>query len=141
MYMYNNEWLLYYIEHSLTIVCLQHLDRELDLEAANGKKLLASVVFTHALRYFKECCLRELRDQTTTPISAEDIHWVITVPAIWRQSAKQFMRFAATQVRPFQELNNFLCPCFFVGLFLFLPLHVCVYLLRIPSPPPLLYAC
>ena len=79
-------------------IFVQHLDRELDLEAANGKRHLASVVFTHALRYFKECCLKELRDQTTTPISAEDIHWVITVPAIWRQSAKQFMRFAATQV-------------------------------------------
>ena len=28
----------------------------------------------------------------------EDIRWVVTVPAIWRQEAKQFMREAAYQV-------------------------------------------
>ena len=28
----------------------------------------------------------------------EDVRWVITVPAIWKQSAKQFMREAAYQV-------------------------------------------
>ena len=29
----------------------------------------------------------------------DDIRWVITVPAIWRQEAKQFMREAAYQVK------------------------------------------
>ena len=28
----------------------------------------------------------------------EDIRWVVTVPAIWRQEAKQFMREATYQV-------------------------------------------
>jgi hypothetical protein len=27
-----------------------------------------------------------------------DIHWVLTVPAIWKDNAKQFMREAAQQV-------------------------------------------
>lgn len=72
----------------------------MELEAANGQRVLATLVFAHALRYFKDCCLRELNDQLTlsTSITPGDIHWVITVPAIWRQSAKQFMRHAATQV-------------------------------------------
>jgi len=71
----------------------------MELEAANGQRVLATLVFAHALRYFKDCCLRELNDQLTlsTSIAPGDIHWVITVPAIWRQSAKQFMRHAATQ--------------------------------------------
>ena len=30
-------------------------------------------------------------------VSAEDVRWVVTVPAIWRQQAKQFMREAAYQ--------------------------------------------
>jgi len=32
-------------------------------------------------------------------IQDEDITWILTVPAIWRDSAKQFMRRAATRVR------------------------------------------
>ena len=72
----------------------------MELEAANGQRVLASLVFAHALRYFEDCCLKELNEQLTilATLAPEDIHWVITVPAIWRQSAKQFMRHAATQV-------------------------------------------
>ena len=60
--------------------------------------------------------IQELRDATGTKIGhvsgawrrvaargnvavlQEDIRWVVTVPAIWRQEAKQFMREAAYQV-------------------------------------------
>ena len=64
----------------------------MELSAANGKKVLAMTVFAHALRFFKEHCLEELSDQSSTRIVNDDIRWVITVPAIWRQPAKQFMR-------------------------------------------------
>jgi hypothetical protein len=50
------------------------------------------------LQYFKEHALRELSDQSGTRFVNEDVRWVITVPAIWKQSAKQFMREAAYQV-------------------------------------------
>jgi len=56
------------------------------------------MVFAHALCHFGTCCLQELQEQATFPVTVEDIQWVITVPAIWRQSAKQFMRHAALQV-------------------------------------------
>ena len=36
-----------------------------------------------------------LGDATGSKITLQDIRWVITVPAIWRQKAKQFMREAA----------------------------------------------
>ena len=58
----------------------------------------ALTVFAHALRYFKQLALRELTDQTAINIVDEDIRWVITVPAIWKPSAKQFMRAAAYEV-------------------------------------------
>ena len=32
-------------------------------------------------------------------VVAGEVRWVITVPAIWRQQAKQFMREAAYQVQ------------------------------------------
>lgn len=73
----------------------------MELEAASGRSVLAVLVFAHALRYFKDCCIKELNEQSTsaTAITTDDIQWVITVPAIWRQSAKQFMRHAATEVK------------------------------------------
>ena len=70
----------------------------LEIQAANGKKLRAIEVFAHALRFFKDHCLQELSDQSSTRIANDDIRWVITVPAIWRQPAKQFMRQAAYKV-------------------------------------------
>lgn len=69
------------------------------MTAANGKKVLALAVFAHALRFFKEHCLQELSDQSSTRIVNDDIRWVITVPAIWRQPAKQFMRQSSYDVR------------------------------------------
>lgn len=72
----------------------------MELEACNGRRVLATIVFGHALRYFKDCCIKELNDVSITQsgFCTDDIQWVITVPAIWRQSAKQFMRHAAVQV-------------------------------------------
>lgn len=39
--------------------------------------------------------LQEVEDQSSTVPEGEEIRWVITVPAVWRQPAKQFMREAA----------------------------------------------
>jgi hypothetical protein len=68
------------------------------ITASNGRKVPALTIFTYALQYFKEHALRELSDQSGTRFVNEDVRWVITVPAIWKQSAKQFMREAAYQV-------------------------------------------
>lgn len=80
---------------------LQELHQSMELEATNGRRVRATVVFSYALRYFRDTCLKELSDMAIAdhPITAADIQWVITVPAIWRQSAKQFMRHAANEVR------------------------------------------
>ena len=83
----------------------------MELTAANGKKMLGLVVFSHALRFFKDHCLQELSDQSSTRIVNDDIRWVITVPAIWRQPAKQFMRQAAYDVCLCEDL---LCVMVFV---------------------------
>ena len=56
-------------------------------------------VFSYSLRFFKEHVLEELSDQLSTRLVENDICWVITVPAIWKAGAKQFMRKAAYNVR------------------------------------------
>lgn len=42
---------------------------------------------------------QELKDQCPSLPERDAIRWVITVPAIWKQPAKQFMREAAYKVR------------------------------------------
>ncbi|GLD68314.1 heat shock 70 kDa protein 12A-like protein [Lates japonicus] len=55
-------------------------------------------VFTEALRYLKEDALKTISANTAgAKFIASDFTWVLTVPAIWDPSAKQFMREAATQ--------------------------------------------
>lgn len=41
---------------------------------------------------------QELSDQTGGEFDNNDVRWVITVPAIWKMPAKQFMREAAYKV-------------------------------------------
>ena len=72
----------------------------MQLIAANGVRFPAVLVFAHSLNYFKHLCLQEIRGQMVADsITTDDIQWVITVPAIWRESARQFMRKAATEVK------------------------------------------
>ena len=68
------------------------------VKATNGKELPAMLIFSLTLDYFRNHALRELSDATGSKICEQEIRWVITVPAIWRQKAKQFMREAAYQV-------------------------------------------
>ena len=70
------------------------------IEDETGKSLKAKTVFTHGIRYLKSHALATIDRQGKT-LDEMDIHWVITVPAIWSDAAKQFMREAALAVRLF----------------------------------------
>ncbi|XP_035519752.1 heat shock 70 kDa protein 12A [Morone saxatilis] len=72
-----------------------NLSIDTDLHAANGKRVKALDIFAYALAFFKEQALKELSDQTGGDFDNNDVRWVITVPAIWKMPAKQFMREAA----------------------------------------------
>uniref|UniRef100_A0A3B5QU71 Heat shock 70 kDa protein 12A-like n=2 Tax=Xiphophorus maculatus TaxID=8083 RepID=A0A3B5QU71_XIPMA len=60
--------------------------------------MTALKVFSESLRFLKDDALKTINSkapgQNFTP---SDFTWVLTVPAIWDESAKQFMREAATQ--------------------------------------------
>ena len=56
-------------------------------------------VFSHSLRYLKEQAIQVIKTRTSdNDFSVKDIQWILTVPAIWTHSAKQFMREAAYKV-------------------------------------------
>lgn len=73
-----------------------HLRRETVIEDETGKTMEARTVFVHGIRYLKEHALSTINIQGKV-IDEMDIHWVLTVPAIWSDGAKQFMREAAQE--------------------------------------------
>ena len=82
------------------------MDLETLLTAANGKSLKALDVFSHSMRHLKDTALGVFRESTgDDEFSVTDIKWVLTVPAIWSDAAKQFMREAAYKVRCFKKLR------------------------------------
>lgn len=62
-----------------------------------GNKMLALDVFAAAIQYLKDHLIECLRARLDD-IRDTDIDWVITVPAIWQDEAKQFMQEAAAKV-------------------------------------------
>lgn len=55
-------------------------------------------LFGHIIRYMKQKLLDDLKTRGNT-VKEENILWVVTVPAIWNDGAKQFMREAALAVK------------------------------------------
>nr|XP_025040258.1 heat shock 70 kDa protein 12A-like isoform X2 [Pelodiscus sinensis] len=90
---------LYFEKFKMKLHTTSNLTMETDLTAANGKKVKALEIFAYALQFFKEQALKELSDQAGSDFENSEVRWVITVPAIWKQPAKQFMRQAAYKVR------------------------------------------
>ena len=74
-----------------------------------GKKTLpAKTVFTAVIRVLKDELLESLKDRTDR-FGVEDILFVITVPAIWTDTAKKFMKEAAVEViYPLLSLRKFM---------------------------------
>lgn len=65
----------------------------------------ALVVFAESLKYLKDTLMRDARNQQTS-IQEKDIKWIITVPAIWSDTAKSLMRKAAVKVNSHIRLNS-----------------------------------
>ncbi|XP_069756131.1 heat shock 70 kDa protein 12A isoform X1 [Narcine bancroftii] len=90
----SKQW-LYFEKFKMKLHTTSDLTIETELEAANGKKVKAIEIFACALMFFKDHAIQELSDQAGSQFGSSEVRWVITVPAIWKQPAKQFMRHAA----------------------------------------------
>ncbi|KAK3100673.1 hypothetical protein FSP39_023601 [Pinctada imbricata] len=69
-------------------------DRDFVLVDESGKEMDALLVFSAVIRYMKERMKNEC-DEKVAGVLDSEIKWILTVPAIWTDSAKQFMREAA----------------------------------------------
>ncbi|XP_056318219.1 heat shock 70 kDa protein 12B [Danio aesculapii] len=86
---------LYFDKFKMKIHSTSDLTMETELKSVSGRRVQAIEVFAHALRFFREHALKEVKDQSSSVLEGNEVRWVITVPAVWRQPAKQFMREAA----------------------------------------------
>lgn len=60
--------------------------------------MAAMIVFSESIKYLRQSLLDDARNQQTD-IQMKDIKWILTVPAIWSDPAKAFMRKAAVEVK------------------------------------------
>ena len=66
---------------------------------STGKRLPAIDIFTEAIRFIKKQFLETLQsERLKVQVKEDEVHYIITVPAIWSDLSKQFMRQAAIQV-------------------------------------------
>lgn len=75
----------------------QDLSIKSTVEDITGKQMDALPVFSFAIRYLWNHFLKEMKERAQIVLPKE-IRYVITVPAIWEDRAKQFMREAAIMV-------------------------------------------
>ena len=69
------------------------------VEAGNGKHMRALDVFKYSIKYLYTRAVEVIKERTgDEDFGGNDVQWVLTVPAIWKPAAKQFMREAAYQV-------------------------------------------
>ncbi|XP_045203760.2 heat shock 70 kDa protein 12B-like isoform X2 [Mercenaria mercenaria] len=74
----------------------KRLTRTIKLKDDKGLEMPAMKVVTECIRYLKDHLIKTCEDKKTG-LNTSEMHWVLTVPAIWDDSAKQFMREAAIE--------------------------------------------
>ncbi|XP_062615747.1 heat shock 70 kDa protein 12A-like isoform X1 [Saccostrea cucullata] len=92
----HHDW-YYFRRFKMLLYEKTHLSREILIEDDKGKEMEAMKVFSTAIGYLKNHMMTNCKTQLTD-IEESDITWVLTVPAIWSDPSKQFMREAAGKV-------------------------------------------
>ncbi|XP_060080790.1 heat shock 70 kDa protein 12A-like [Ylistrum balloti] len=77
----------YFSKFKMQLFDKMKLSRDLVTADQSGKVLPAITVFSESLGYLVRAAIHQVNR-----VSEKDITWVITVPAIWTEPAKQFMR-------------------------------------------------
>ncbi|XP_060082490.1 heat shock 70 kDa protein 12A-like [Ylistrum balloti] len=72
------------------------LSRDTKLKDDQDQEVLALTVFAESIKYFKEMLHDNFKNAAIKPTD-DTITWVLTIPAIWDNTAKQFMREAAVK--------------------------------------------
>ncbi|XP_063447157.1 heat shock 70 kDa protein 12A-like [Mytilus trossulus] len=74
----------------------EDIREDFELLDVEGKSISAKAVFSAAIGFLKDHFIQQMHWRKLGTV--EDIFWVVSVPAIWNDSAKQFMRESAETV-------------------------------------------
>ncbi|KAK3099643.1 hypothetical protein FSP39_007426 [Pinctada imbricata] len=88
----------YYYFHRFKMILRQseNIDESTKLDDITGKSVDALTVFSMSIKYLKKHMLDQLQNELSG-ILEKDLHYILTVPAIWDERSKLFMRKAAVQ--------------------------------------------
>lgn len=67
------------------------------MQDVSTRNVPALLVFSMSLKYLKDALVSTLTERGTG-VDMGDIKFILTIPAIWTDSAKQFMREASVMV-------------------------------------------
>jgi len=88
----------YFRQFKMQLYETKKLSRTSQLRDATGKHMKALDVFCIVFCYLKLVILQQINvsKSANLSITSDDVGWMITIPAIWTDEARQFMREAAT---------------------------------------------
>ncbi|XP_063413780.1 heat shock 70 kDa protein 12A-like [Mytilus trossulus] len=91
----HHEW-YYYRRFKMELYKQKSLSRESEIESVDGKLMPALSIISYAINYLRESLVHVLCNRINS-FREDDIFWIITLPAIWSDAAKQFMKEAAVK--------------------------------------------
>jgi molecular chaperone DnaK (HSP70) len=81
---------------------LLHMDSH--AKSVDGRELPLMKVISESLRYIAEKAIEKLSEQVGKVVATK-IRWVLTVPALWSEEHKHFMRRATIEAGFIEDLN------------------------------------
>jgi len=89
---------LFFYRFKMSLYKGTEVSRDIMLPAMNGKKMKAMNVFAGAIQYLKQHLIDSINQRNAAnKVHVNNVQWVLTVPAIWSDAAKHFMREATTK--------------------------------------------
>ena len=87
-------------QYCFIVWTLQDLSKDTTLMASNGAVVKALDLFSVCLAFLGDKAMECINasGQRGKTYESRDVQWVVTVPAIWEPTAKEFMREAAYKV-------------------------------------------
>lgn len=91
----HQEW-YFFTKIKMRLLYHEKISRTATIDDECGKPMLGLTILSMIIRYLKGDLFKRL-EQRGMPLRDQDILWVLTVPAIWSDAAKQFTKEAAEE--------------------------------------------
>jgi hypothetical protein len=77
-----------------------------NVKSIDGREMPLMTVIAESLRFISDRAMAKLEEQIGKCINKQKIRWVLTVPALWSEEHKLFMRKAAVEAGIIDHSNS-----------------------------------